>query len=237
MSEVSSWVVKIYLYRCCVIPSGMLYWTAVIPSSYYIGLCCCIRNACTKSCIAIIKHITSPIHFFGSTSSYKRITAVTIVNDDVIKWKHFQRYWPSMFSGICPWTNSWANNGDAGDLRRHRAHYDVIVMACEAAEFIMQLYAKTSGMELLTFCITFHAFWLTHWGLKFVPKGQVNNIPTLVQIMTWRRPDDKSVSEPMMVSLQAHIWVTRPQWFEVSDLPYTTVRLALNMYFVCMQHL
>ena len=27
-----------------------------------------------------------------------------------------------------PWTNSWANNGDAGDLRRHRAHYDVIVM-------------------------------------------------------------------------------------------------------------
>ena len=26
---------------------------------------------------------------------------------------------------ICTWTNSWANNGDAGDLRRHRAHYDV----------------------------------------------------------------------------------------------------------------
>ena len=25
-------------------------------------------------------------------------------------------------------TDSWANNGDAGDLRRHRAHYDVIVI-------------------------------------------------------------------------------------------------------------
>ena len=24
--------------------------------------------------------------------------------------------------------DSWANNGDAGDLRHHRAHYDVIVM-------------------------------------------------------------------------------------------------------------
>ena len=24
--------------------------------------------------------------------------------------------------------NGWANNGDAGDLRRHLAHYDVIVM-------------------------------------------------------------------------------------------------------------
>ena len=30
-------------------------------------------------------------------------------------------------------TNSWANNGDAGDLRRHGAHYDVIVMYCEIA--------------------------------------------------------------------------------------------------------
>ena len=33
-----------------------------------------------------------------------------------------------MFSLICAWTNSWANNKDVGDLRRHRAHYDVIVM-------------------------------------------------------------------------------------------------------------
>ena len=33
-----------------------------------------------------------------------------------------------MFSLIYAWTNSWANNDDAGDLRRHRAHYDVIVM-------------------------------------------------------------------------------------------------------------
>ena len=32
-----------------------------------------------------------------------------------------------MFSLSCTWTNSWANNGDAGDLRRHHAHYDAIV--------------------------------------------------------------------------------------------------------------
>ena len=70
-------------------------------------------------------------------------------NDDVIKWKHFQRYWPFvrgihrspvvslhkgqwrgalMFSLICAWTNSWVNNRDTGNLRRHRAHYDVTVM-------------------------------------------------------------------------------------------------------------
>ena len=29
---------------------------------------------------------------------------------------------------ICAWINDWVNNGEAGDLRRHRAHYDVTVM-------------------------------------------------------------------------------------------------------------
>ena len=36
-------------------------------------------------------------------------------------------------------------------------------------------------------------------SLKFVPKGSINNIPTLVQIMAWRRPGDKPLSEPMLV--------------------------------------
>ena len=70
-------------------------------------------------------------------------------HDDVIKWKHFPRYWPFvrgihrwpvnsrhkgqwcgalMFSLICIWKNSWISNHEAGDLRRYRAHYDVIVM-------------------------------------------------------------------------------------------------------------
>ena len=47
-------------------------------------------------------------------------------------------------------------------------------------------------------------------SLKFVPKGPVNNISALVQIMPWRRPGDKPLSEPMMVSL-LHICITRPQ--------------------------
>ena len=47
-------------------------------------------------------------------------------------------------------------------------------------------------------------------SIKFVPKGPINNIPTLVQIMAWRRPGDKPLSEPMMVRLLTHISVTRP---------------------------
>ena len=70
-------------------------------------------------------------------------------HDDVIKWKRISRYLPfvrgihrspvnsphkcqwrgaSMFSLICAWINGWVNNGEAGDLSRHLAHYDVTVM-------------------------------------------------------------------------------------------------------------
>ena len=33
-----------------------------------------------------------------------------------------------MFSLICTWINRWVNTREAGDLRRHRAHFEVIVM-------------------------------------------------------------------------------------------------------------
>ena len=71
-------------------------------------------------------------------------------------WRHqmetFARYWPfvrgihrsavnsphkgqwrgtSMFSLICALIDGWVNNREASDLRRHRAHYDVIVMCSE----------------------------------------------------------------------------------------------------------
>ena len=55
-------------------------------------------------------------------------------------------------------------------------------------------------------------------SLKFVPRGPINNIPSLVQIMAWRRPGDKPLSEPMMVSLPTHICVTRPQWVKWNKL-------------------
>ena len=57
-------------------------------------------------------------------------------------------------------------------------------------------------------------FWLKI-SLKFVPKGPIDNIPALVQIMAWCCPGDKSLSEPMMGSLPAHIGVNRPQWSNV----------------------
>ena len=79
-------------------------------------------------------------------------------HDDVIKWKYFPRYWPFergihrspvnsphkgqwrgalMFSLICTWINGRVNNREAGDLRRHRAHYDVSVIYSPLSQFLM----------------------------------------------------------------------------------------------------
>ena len=94
------------------------------------------------------------IHWMTQTRNLKstlclRLLIPKLLHDDVIKWKHFPRYWPFvrgihrspvnspqkgqwhgalMFSLICAWINIWVNNREAGYLRRHRAHYDVTVM-------------------------------------------------------------------------------------------------------------
>ena len=59
---------------------------------------------------------------------------------------------------------------------------------------------------------------LLKMSLKFVPKSPINNIPALVQIMAWRWPGDKPLSEPMMVRSLMHICITWPQWVNISSL-------------------
>ena len=49
-------------------------------------------------------------------------------------------------------------------------------------------------------------------SLIFVPKVRINSSPALVQIMAWRRPSDKPLSEPMSGRSLTRICVTRPQW-------------------------
>ena len=51
-----------------------------------------------------------------------------------------QRRGALMFSLICVWINDWANNNEAGDLIRYRAHYDVIVMQRGNSHEIMPPY-------------------------------------------------------------------------------------------------
>ena len=89
-------------------------------------------------------------------SGHYFVSGEVAIHDDVIKWKHFPRYWPFvrgihrspvnsphkgqwrgavMFSLICARIIGWVNNGEAGDLRRQHAYYDVIVMTCGSHRF------------------------------------------------------------------------------------------------------
>ena len=94
--------------------------------------------------------------------------------DDVIKWKHFPRNWPFvrrihrspvnsphkgqwrgalMFSLIYVWINDWVNNREAGDLRRYRAHYDVIVMLWGELFRCVMGPVVDPAMSLIKFCV------------------------------------------------------------------------------------
>ena len=52
-------------------------------------------------------------------------------------------------------------------------------------------------------------YWFRLWFDKFIPKGPINNIPALGQIMAWCRPGTINVRLP------THICFTRPQWVKV----------------------
>ena len=98
----------------------------------------------------------------------------TAVHGDVIKWKHFPHYWPFVrgihrspvnsthkgqwhgaliFYLICARINGWVNNREAGDLRRHRAHYDVIVMGYYHVESVEYVYTHWSDVTLASCCL------------------------------------------------------------------------------------
>ena len=120
-----------------------------IPTDYYFGpdIMSSIKwPTATTDPIVMSCHGLSSLWW---TTVLTRYESSTCHHDDVIKWKYFSRYWPFvrgihrspvnsphkgqwrealMFPLICVWISGWVNNGEAGDLMRHRAHYDVTVM-------------------------------------------------------------------------------------------------------------
>ena len=73
-----------------------------------------------------------------------------------------------MFSLMCSWTNHWANNGDAGNLTRHRAHYNVIAIATQQ-----------------------------HWGLAWSPWAQLQYVLSMSfhdNSLQWRHNGRDSIS-------------------------------------------
>ena len=67
-------------------------------------------------------------HFYMMTSSNGNIFCVTGPLSPVNSPHKGQWRGALVFSSICAWINVWVNSGEVGDMRRHRAHCDVIIM-------------------------------------------------------------------------------------------------------------
>ena len=125
-------------------------------------------------CIYFFLNMNINMHFlsFSELNWHRNLKYLEILwktHDDVIKWKHFPRYWPFvrgihrssvnsphkgqwrealLLSLICAWTNGSANHQNAGDLRLHRAH-DVTVMLHQIfLHFITNIFCQKSATSV-----------------------------------------------------------------------------------------
>ena len=114
------------------------------------------------------------------TSNENRMIASVPMHDDVIKRKHFPRYWPFVW-GKAPVTGGFpsqrlvtrsfdafidlSNNRGAGDKRHHGAHYDVTVMDT-SMEDMCKIDRKFTTTTLRMFIGLLSAFLVTE-GVSF----------------------------------------------------------------------
>ena len=87
----------------------------------------------TRSVLSKILTIDTPLFapwWRHQTEIFSALLALCVGNSPVPVNSPHKGQWRGalIFSLIFDWINSWVNNRGAGDLRRHRAHHDVIVM-------------------------------------------------------------------------------------------------------------
>ena len=170
---------------------------------------------CTKG---VIKSVRFTLAFRMSLVHIERSgpSRFTVAHDDVIKWKHFPRYLPFvrgihrspvnpphkgqwrgalMFTLICARINGWVNNCEAGDLRRNRAHYDVIVMVLDVTSWHVCVFRFTDPLQGESKCPTMH------WCVVFVSLCKLLNIKSSWQIFeTPCRPCD-------VIAVACNFWI------------------------------
>ena len=158
------------------------------------------------------------------------------VHDDVIKWKHLPRYWPFVrgihwstmnspkkcqwrwalvFSLICAWINGWLSNRESGDLRRHRAHCDVIVMFTFHEELCFTGFITCNHDDVITWK-RISLYWPFVMGNHRWPMDSPHKVPLARGFPCCR--SDKHLNE------WRSCW-----WFETPWRPYDViVMLALQ---------
>ena len=139
-----------------------------------------------------------------------------------------------MFSLICAWINGWVNNCAAGDLRRHRAHYDGSVMAVIARPnitWVCACYKNDWGKIRIRGYIHKRQIYIQYispsrasYGVSFVRTwvkiDRVITAPYCIFFYKW----------PAMIKtgvIQRSAWWLQITWRQISTSPSLTVMLII----------
>ena len=103
--------------------SGECHWTSLMKSQH--GQHCCQTITWAKLTQTWWRH---------QMETFPALLTICAGNSPVPVNSPHKGQWRGalMFTLICARINGWVNNREAGDLRRYRAHYDVIVMSMSA---------------------------------------------------------------------------------------------------------
>ena len=93
-----------------------------------------------------------------------------------------------MFSLICKWINGLVNNREAGDLRRHRAHYDVTLMIADQTLNLQ----NTRHTSLLGLWGVYCKYYRTHWpyynmSTMHIPQTTLGSRPAYSRVVVAQR--------------------------------------------------
>ena len=130
-----------------------------VPSSHQTFVLCCTENLSIIWHFNAMCYVQSICSKYAHGSRYWSIFMMTSSNGNIFRvtghlcgeftghrWiPRANGQWRGtlMLSLICAWMNNWVNNREAGDLGRHRAHYNVAVMCCDLVPGNIPVFFRT----------------------------------------------------------------------------------------------
>ena len=175
-------------------------------------------------------------------------------------WRHqkeiFSAYWPYvrspvnsshkgqwrgalMLSLICAWTNGWVNNRDAGDLRRHRAHYYVTVkyIHCRKWRSCFIGPRQHEGSVVVSHSLSYPP---VHWNCRQCSRSgghDVQKEPTVRHLLVYHHPEPIGYPVPVQHNSLGHYLslYLRNTWYQRICVLYSRLfHLLFLLWILCM---
>ena len=121
-----------------------------------------------------------------------------------------------MFSLIYAWIIGWVNNGEAGDRRRHGAHYDVTEISFKSvnSEDMLRMRFMRNSCEI---------------ALRWMPENIGNIKSTMVNVMACCH----YLSQWLPRSMSPYGF-TKPQWIKLSCCRWISTKIFVNFTYMIL---